>query len=130
MKPEFLVAGDRPWIALPYAKPKHVRPTACHFIDAGIHEVVRNTFAVELADDVQRLKLAGSIDNDAAWCFAPAQLCKSRQPSTVLAQQRDLGVGNLRRLAGLAVTGPAMKIHVFSGVHAGKRVPECLFGNY
>ena len=103
---------------------------ACHFIHARIHEVVRNTFAVEIADDVQPLNLAWSIGHNAAWCFAPAELCEPHQPSTKLAKQSNhVRVGNFFRLDRLAVSGSAVEIHVVRGVRGSKCVPERLFSD-
>ena len=129
-EPKLPVEGNRLRIAFPYTKPYAVRPTRTHFTQASVHEVMRDTLAVELADYVQSLDLAGSMRHNASGRLAPTKLSESYRRSTLLAKQSDnIRVGNLHGLYRLPIGISTVEVNVFRGIQPGKGVPERRVGN-
>ena len=124
------IESDRLRVALPYAEPGDVRPTADHFIDARTHELLRDAFAMELANDIQPLNLGRGIGHDAARCLVPAKLSKSDQPSLAFAEQGgSASVADLACLDRLAIAASTMELDILLGVGRRKRILERLSCN-
>ncbi len=56
------------------------------FFDAGIHEVLRNTLTMAVADNVQPLNFAWRFGKNAIWRTTPTKLREPNKPPFFLAQ--------------------------------------------
>ena len=137
-KAELLVERDGARVFLLDAEPDHMVAALLHFIEAGLHQLLGEAFAVPVAGDVQALDFAGGLAFHAGRSFIPAQLGAGHQFAGCFAdrgfadqgfeEQRGASrVGNFGGLNAGAVTLPAMPVHVFGRIHHRKRVAERAF---
>ncbi len=99
-----------------------------HFFDAGVHEVLRDAFAMPIVGNVQPLNFTRRFGQNAIWRTTPMKLCKPHQPFFHLGQQGNhVWVGNFSCLDSLAITGPTVELHILSRIHDAKGIPECYF---
>ena len=146
-KAELLVERDGAGVFLPNAEPDYVAAAFCHFIEAGLHQLLGEAFAVPGACDVQALDFTGVLTFHAGWRVpkhrhvAPAQLRVGHQFSRFFTwfftrlltrffinQGQLAGVGDLRRLNGCTLTLLAMPVHVLGSVHRGEGVAKGALG--